>query len=176
MRVVLLTAFLCAPLIAQASDKDTLREACSSLKNSAKRSQCFDALERLSLAQSPSPATSAAPKELKANLRGLECERFEFAEIDSLPRDELEALYCSYSLGAKISEKTTKDAEVKHEGHPKVLVALLSRHVSILDRCLGGMAKTRETFTRKFKGEKIDCSKLSVRSEQAGLVPAPSSH
>jgi hypothetical protein len=153
---------------ALASDKDTIRDACATIKVSVKRSQCFEALDRLSAplpaAVLPAQAAPAEPVALKISMRGLECLAFEFSEIDSMPKEEVESLYCSYARGAKISETATRKAEESYADQPRVRVAILDKHVSFLGKCIQGMSKTREIFVRKFPKEKIDCSKMPEKN------------
>jgi hypothetical protein len=169
-----------------ASDKDILRDACTSLKPAAKKSACFDALDRIS-----APAPAAAPvvqkpvqspdRKLKFSLRGMQCEAIEFPELDSMPADELEGLYCSYDLGIKTSEKLSKQFQEKNEGNPRVQVALLERHVAELERCGREMTKAGDVFRRKWPEMKTDCSKLLKKKtedsapQEGAPSPAPKS-
>jgi hypothetical protein len=152
-------------LDATASDKDVLRDACSTLKPATKKSACFDALDRISApaipaAQVPMKPTQSPDRKLKFSLRGMQCENIEFPELDSMPADELEGLYCSYDLGIKTSDKLNKQFQEKNEGNPRVQVALMERHVAELERCGRGMTKAGDVFRRKYPEMKTDCSKL----------------
>lgn len=97
----------------------------------------------------------------------MQCENIEFPELDSMPADELEGLYCSYDLGIKTSEKLSKQFQEKNEGNPRVQVALLERHVAELERCGRGMTKAGDVFRRKFPEMKTDCTKLLQKKTDA---------
>lgn len=170
--------YLIAPLLFLAlnqpavatEDKDVLRDACSGIKAPAKRSQCFGAIDRLVAPASAAPALapqSAAPAALKPSLRGLQCEAFEFSELDSMPREELEGLYCSYSQGSASSTKISDIELAKYPNDPRTQVALLNQQVSFLGRCSRGMSKAREVFSRKHPSQKLDCSKLPNTSTES---------
>lgn len=162
---------------AAANDKDILREACSSLKVAAKRSECHSALDRI--ASSPTVKTLSEPialkKEdpgpLKVNVRGLSCESFEYGELDSMTRDELEGLYCSFRLGEDISKRVTDKSMAEHSDNPNIQAAVLSRHIQLSERCMRSMGKSDDLFRRKFPGEKIDCSRMPKPKQQAAQGP-----
>ena len=103
----------------------------------------------------------------------MQCEAIEFPELDSMPADELEGLYCSYDLGIKASGKLNKQAVDKNEGNPRVQGALLERHIAEMERCMRGMTKAGDIFRRKFPEMKTDCSKLpQKKTAEEGGGPA----
>ena len=168
-------------LNASASDKDTLRDACSSIKLPAKKSACFDALDRFSALPPQAALAVAKPaqsvdRKLKLSSRGLQCGAIEFQELDSMPADDLEGLYCSYALGSEISQKTHKESVDKHADNPRIKIALIEKQLVELDRCGRGLARTGDIFRRKFSEMKIDCSKLpqSKAIDSASQEGAPS--
>lgn len=165
MRKSLTILFLLFSGSALAGDKDILRDACSALKPAAKKSTCFDALDRITtplpqVAAVPAKPTQSPDRKLKLSLRGMQCESIEFAELDAMPADELEGLYCSYDLGFKSSEKVNKQMMEKHDGSPNVQAVLLQRHIATMERCMRGTTKSGDVFRRKFPEMKTDCSKL----------------
>lgn len=173
--IALFLFFALAQTASAIEDKDVLRDACSGIKASAKRSQCFGAIERLTTptlavpALAPQPTT---PTAMKLSSRGMQCEAYEFSELDSMPREEIEGLHCSYSQGSASYVKISEIEIAKHPNDPRTQSALLTRQVSFLEQCLRGMGKTREVFKRKFAGQKIDCSKMPSTNTAA---PTPSS-
>jgi hypothetical protein len=148
---------------ANAADKDILRDACAAVKSAPKRSECFDAIERLSAKPGATAADAkrvATTGPLKVNARAFgECAALEYAEIDSMPREELEGLYCSYSAGANMALRLG-DAAVAKQTNLTVKAALLGDQIRTLDRCTHGLSKAIEAFHRKYPGEKPDCSKM----------------
>lgn len=149
---------------AQASDKDILRDACSGLKAAPKRSECFNALDRISAPQIPTPAQAAsAPQrtgEMKINTRPFtSCATLEFAEIDSMPREELKGLYCSYSVGSD-TKKRINDEQVAKTTDPGLQARLIGDFITDLGRCTRGMSQARETFTRKYPQAQLDCTQM----------------
>lgn len=153
------------PLSAQSSDKDILRDACSAVKQAAKRSDCFNALERITAASS-AKITQSAPSSrvaLKLNARAFgECSPMEYSEIDSMPREELEGLYCSYVIGSDTMHKIS-NASVEKASDPRIRAALLGDSVRNLERCGSGMAKAISAFNRKHPGEKPDCTEMKAQ-------------
>nr|WP_315401774.1 hypothetical protein [uncultured Duganella sp.] len=157
--------FLASNANASSADKDILRDACAAVKPANKKSACFDALERLTpqavVAASPAaPKTAGADRKLKPSLRGIQCEAVEFSELDAMPADELEGLYCSYDLGSKMSETVNKRMMAKNEGNLKVQQVLLQSHIATLERCMRGTTKAGDAFRRKFPDLKTDCTKM----------------
>lgn len=144
-----------------ASDKDTIRDACSSLKGSAKKSQCFDALERLAPAQKvvEAPATAQKPKVLMLNMRAFECQPFEFSELDSMSKEDLEATVCSVNRGNDAYNSINR-AGVDNQANPQVKIALMRQGLSHMQQCREAYTKTSDLFLRKFHGESMDCSRL----------------
>jgi len=152
---------------AQASDKDILRDACSAVKIANKRSECFNALERISTSSSKTPAvaTTQQPATLKLNSRAFgECAAIEYAEIDSMPRHELEGLYCSYAIGSDTVSRIN-NASVEKASDPRIKAALLGDLVRSLERCNAGLSKALSAFNRKYPGEKPDCTEMKAKIE-----------
>lgn len=147
--------------ISCASDKDILRDACGAIKAPASRSRCFDALERLSAPQTPPQSESGIPAVYKLSSRALECAPIEFSEIDVMPRDELEGLYCTYVAAIKISDASSKKA-LDGATEPSVRAALLRQQLSVSTQCTRGMSKSMDVIQRKYPGSRPDCSKLPV--------------
>jgi hypothetical protein len=157
------------PSIAFPGDKDMLRDACSAIKQASKRSECFDALDRLTAkASAPASPLVAPVGPLVVNARAFgECAALEYAEIDSMPRAELEGLYCSYLAGADVVRRIG-DASIAKQANLSIKAALMGDQIRRLERCTAGMTKAVEAFNRKFAGEKADCSKMPGR-----LAPQP---
>ena len=167
MKILLATLIVALiPLSAHASDKDILRDACSAMKQAGKRSECFNALERISIAANAKtlPAAPAKRADLKLNPRAFECAPMEYSEIDSMPREELEGLYCSYVVGSDVMHKIS-NASVERASDPRVKAALLGDSVRNLERCTSGMAKAIAAFNRKHPGEKPDCTEMKAQVE-----------
>lgn len=167
-KIVSALCFLACSQFASASDKDVLRDACGTLKPANKKSACFDALDRLMAPPTPvvtAPPSPAAPKPLKVSIRGLQCEAMEFSELNSMPADELESLYCSYELGEKTSTEVNKKMMDKNEGNPGVQATLLRIHIANLERCMRGSTKASDAIQRKFPGLKADCSKMPQKKQ-----------
>lgn len=143
---------LCVLGVSSANDKDALREGCSALKDKAKRTACFDAIERLSTTAPPTPVeqkaspaatTDLAPakKPLLLNTRvWMNCEAFDFAELNSLSGEELKAISCSYDMGFS---EGTKWGDTRK-----------------MERCINNNMKVSDMLTRKFAGNKAQCSDM----------------
>jgi hypothetical protein len=155
-----LLALSCASA-AHASDKDILRDACGALKAAAKKSQCFDALDRLSPppASTPAPKTPEPAKASVVNFRAFECQRFEFSELDSLSKTDLEAAICSIDAGYRMSNESS-DAFIAKQSDPRIKAVLLQRQIGKMEQCRSERTKASDLFLRKFPNDTLDCSKL----------------
>lgn len=168
---------------AVASDKDILRDACSSLKVSAKRSECFEAIDHIAAAQSKliSEAPAMSPQKLTVNPRALQCERFEFTEIDSFNKNDLESAICSFDAGDRIAS-SVGTASVAKQSDPGVKVALLRAQLARTEQCHSERMKALDLFRRKFGGGMPDCSKMpgkfappsALKAEQPASTPSAS--
>jgi len=159
--IAVLLGAVCAST-ASASDKDTLRDACSALKPASKKSQCFDALERLAPAQAPSSSQTKSidqPKMLMVNFRAYECQKFEFSELDSFDRSNLEAAICSFDAGNRMSTESS-DAFIAKQSDPRIKAGLLQRQIGKMEQCRNERTKAFDLFTRKFPDAMPDCTKL----------------
>lgn len=156
---ILLIIALCFTQTAFATEADLLREGCAALKTSAKKTQCLAALDSLINSNAPVPPKAESLAKLRPNLRAMQCEAFEFSELDSFKKDELESASCSYQLGIEISDKSTEKV-IAQQSDPKVTTMLLQRKIAMLDKCGSGMQKVDNLFQRKFPDAKMDCSKM----------------
>lgn len=155
----LLLIALCSIQSAFAADTDLLREGCAALRPAIKKNQCLAALDSLVSANvTPQPKVDP-PSKLRPNIRAMQCEAFEFSELDSFKKDELEAASCSYQLGMEINDKSTEKV-IAQQSDPKVTTMLLQRKIAMLEKCGSGMQKVDNLFQRKFPDAKMDCSKM----------------
>jgi hypothetical protein len=103
------------------------------------------------------PAYGQTKNMLKFSPRGFECEHIEFAEANSMKKQELEALYCSQKEGMDFSTESTMAAT---EGAaPEVRIALNQRMFEKRNQCSSEMSRASSIFTRKFGGWP-DCKKM----------------
>jgi hypothetical protein len=147
--------FFCVAIPADASsaDKDILRDACSAIKQTSKRAQCFDALDRITVTQ---PVPAAPPPEpekpMMLNTRAMtQCQPFEFAELDSLSKGDAVALYCSYDQGFRNWLK---------DGKAQTNLATQRAMLYTAERCINAQTKVTDLLHRKFPTETADCSKV----------------
>jgi len=184
MKIILLMVMLgglCGSAVA--SDKDILRDACSALKTSAKRSECFEAIDHISAAQSKTPAENLVEpsQKLTVNPRALQCEHFEFSEIDSFSKNDLESAICSFDAGDRIAS-SVGEASVAKQSDPSVKVALLRRQLAHTEQCHSERTKALDVFRRKFGGGMPDCLKMpgkfappsATKAEQPTGTPSAS--
>lgn len=112
-------------------------------------------------------AATTPSEELIFSAHAFECQPFEFAELDSMPKEELQGAYCSYAVGAKQSSKRADLAKEKHKNNSTVLVGLIEDHVKFLDQCAQGMVKTSALLKRKYKQSTNDCTPMTEKLEAA---------
>lgn len=92
---------------------------------------------------------SALADEKKLSVRGLLCESMEFNEINTYPKEELEALYCSYSKGHKIVTKTTDEGAARNKGTPTE-IAILRDGLRKMEQCRKELFKVSDLLKRKY--------------------------
>lgn len=94
-------------------------------------------------------STSTIADEKKLSVRALLCESMEFNEINTYPKEELEALYCSYSAGHKITSRTTTREAEKNKGTPAE-IAILRAGLRNLEQCRKELFKVSDLLKRKY--------------------------
>ena len=94
---------------------------------------------------------NAGEKEL--NMRGVMCDSIDFTELNTYSQEELEALYCSYSKGHKIADKTMTTAADKHKG-TRTEIAILQDGIRAMERCSRPQMRVGDLLKRKFSGTK----------------------
>jgi hypothetical protein len=108
-------------------------------------------------------AAATPLSDLNFSGRAFQCESYEFAEIDSMSRDELQGAYCSYVIGSKRASKRNEETKEKYRDQPRILSALLGDHIQFLERCSQGMNKTSDLFSRKFHAPAPDCAAMAEK-------------
>lgn len=168
MRLLIAISMLLYFGFAGASDKDVLRDACGGVKASQKRAECFDALDRISTPpKAPEPMHDRLPDVLPLSIRGVECEAFEFGELDSMKIGELAGLYCSYGQGSSRALDSARKLGEQYPDSPRVRSSLLGEGIRSSERCTRGMARASDVLRRRLQGEKVDCAHLAVPTKTA---------
>lgn len=168
MRLLVAISLLLYFGFAGASDKDVLRDACGGVKAPQKRAECFDALDRISATpKAQESVPDRLPEVLPLSLRGIQCEAFEFGELDSMKIGELAGLYCSYGQGSSRALDSARKLGEKYPDEPRIRATLLGEGIRTSERCTRGMAKASDVFKRRFQGEKVDCARLAVPTKTA---------
>lgn len=148
-------------------DKETLREACLLVKEKVRRTQCFDALDRLSqpakstIESTTAPIAVPKPKPMTLSIRGLECENHEFSELNSLTADETISLYCSFEQGAYDATASARQARDRG-GDPGTAAALIRSNIARAQRCMNAQGRVMDLLRRKFSSElsAMDCKRV----------------
>lgn len=159
-----------ATQLATAGDKELIQSACAALKAPSKRTSCLDALGRMlapPVAPAPEPALVKPPK---LSLRGMDCEAYEFSEINSFSVNELEALYCSYTAGINSSETATNKMIEKYND-PRMEHRFLQIHIKKMEKCMSSQTKVRELATRKFPSSTMECGKFTQKIAETIAPP-----
>jgi len=140
-------------------DKQILRDACSALKDKMKRSQCFDAVDRV-VAEPVITKKVEQESPLVLNLRGMKCEQYEFTELDQLNKNELVSLYCSYGVGIEISEKSqpVADTNIAKRAH-------LESQIRVLETCSPQRFRLAQLIQKKYPDTKPDCSQFQKQGK-----------
>lgn len=102
-------------------------------------------------------------QEKALSVRGLMCETIEFNEINAYPKEELEALYCSYSAGHKIVKKTTNEGADRNKGTPAE-IAILRDGLRKMEQCRKELFKVGDLLKRKYSVTAPDSSCESYKS------------
>ena len=164
----LVVGFLfCVSGVAWAGDKEVLRDACGAIKLAVKRNQCFDAIENLSTKQEPPPLVVLQEPEkqseepVQLNTRAMiECETFEFSELNSLSASQLIALSCSYDQGFSNHTSSAQIAKNDRTRGPGMQAALIRTYVGKAEKCMNAGEKVSDLLFRKYPKQKKDCSKI----------------
>lgn len=130
----------------------------------------------LPMATALSATTALAQEEVKFSARAFQCQAYEFAELDSMSRGELQGAYCSYSIGADRASKRNATVKEKYKEQPRILAGLLGDHVRFLEGCAQGLSKTQDLLSRKFAGPAPDCKPMAEKTasaRSAGRVASP---
>lgn len=167
---ILLLVAICSMQNAFAAETDLLREGCAALKPALKKTQCFAALDRLTAAPS-APQPEPEPTQLKLNGRAFNCEAFEFSEIDSWKKNELESASCSFQLAIDVDEQTTKKL-MAQQNDARVNVYLAQKNVNTLEKCSTNRSKIDALLDRKYPGTKLDCARMK-RKDAPTTLQAP---
>lgn len=122
-----------------------------------------------------SDAAFAEPSDLKFSPRAFQCEAYEFAELESMQRAELEGMYCSYSIGAARLSRRNDETKVKYADQPQILAALLGDNIRLQDQCVRGMAKVQDLIARKYTTFAPNCSPMAEKIETALAKQSPQS-
>lgn len=155
---ILLLVVICSMQNAFAAETDLLREGCAALKPALKKTQCLATLDRLTAAPS-APQPEPEPAQLKLNGRAFNCEAFEFSEIDSWKKHELESASCSFQLAIDVDEQTTKKL-MAQQNDPRVNVYLAQKNVNTLEKCSANRSKIDGLLDKKYPGTKLDCTRM----------------
>lgn len=162
--LILAIAISNTAVAATADDKDLLRDACVALKDKVKRSQCFDAIERISQSAVPAPIEQKAPPEPKKempifiNTRAFSCEPFEFSELNSLSEDQALGLYCGYYQ--QHNNEVANGKAASSESDPGRKLALLQSVTRKMRLCTNTIEKMMDFMKRKFPNNSLDCTKV----------------
>lgn len=100
-----------------------------------------------------------AGEELVLNVRGVNCEKFEFAELNSMSVEELDKLYCSLKAGDKISEFTIDKQTAKFPEGDSMRVHLAKQRIIEQRKCTAQQNQIEDIIKRKEQEHKFECSK-----------------
>ena len=103
--------------------------------------------------------TLANESNLLVNSRAVQCKKIDFAELNTVDKNELESIYCGYIVGELVSEATIKAQEVKYANDPKMQVYLAEARINELMQCTAPKTEIIDILNRKFKGQRFECDK-----------------
>lgn len=157
-KIILTCGIVAACGLAFGSDIDLLKEGCNALQIPKKRLECNTAIEHIVSSKAVAPKADER-KYLMVNFRAIDCEQFEFSELDSYGKNDLEAAICSFDAGDRFKEESSR-LVVEKQVDPVVKTALLRQRLASMQRCQSERIKATQLFSRKFPEAGIDCSKM----------------
>lgn len=90
------------------------------------------------------------------SLRGLQCERVEFAELNTYSRDALEQNICSIRRGFDLANDQSK-AAAKDQNINKT-IATIEYSIAQMDKCARALSISTDTYQKKFSKKEPNCS------------------
>jgi hypothetical protein len=114
-----------------------------------------------------SVAIAAEPVVPKLSIRAMQCQPYEYAELNAMPRRELEGAFCGYVAGFDALKKQVDLSREQYQEQPGVLAALRGDFIQQSQRCTQGIEKTADLLSRKFSATVPDCTASLADLEEA---------